>query len=91
MTDEERNQKMLEDYIATADMLQRSIQRLRERKKVAKYRSDKTDIDRSIGRLECYYYDVLATLSHFGVKYQKRQFTQGTEKENISEEDNSFE
>ncbi len=79
MTDEERNQKMLEDYIATADMLQRSIQRLRERKKVAKYRSDKTDIDRSIGRLECYYYDVLATLSHFGVKYQKRQFTQGTE------------
>ena len=55
MTDEERNQKMLEDYIATADMLQRSIQRLRERKKVAKYRSDKTDIDRSIGRLECYY------------------------------------
>ncbi len=69
MTDEERNQKMLEDYIATADMLQRSIQRLRERKKVAKYRSDKADIDRSIGRLECYYYDVLATLNRFGVKY----------------------
>lgn len=69
MTDEERNQKMLEDYIATADMLQRSIQRLRERKKVVKYRSDKADIDRRIGRLECYYYDVLATLNRFGVKY----------------------